>query len=284
MAPKVKIDKASFAFGQKRIWSDLDLEVPAGQALCLLGPNGCGKTTLLNCIHGVYQPTSGAVSVDGVLVHQFKINALARKIGYVFQDHTAPFPYPVIEVVRMGRAPHLGLFRSPSSQDTEKAEAILDSMGILYLRDKRYTEISGGERQLVLIARSLAQEPEVILLDEPTSHLDLKNQALVLKMITRLVQEGLTVIMTSHFPNHALFFPCLVAMMNKGRFVAVGTASDVMTEDNLLKTYGLPVKIYSVFDSITEEQVRFCVPCLDQGQDRRQLQLLSERKHSVPPY
>jgi len=178
----------------------------------------------------------------------------------------------------MGRAAHLGLFQTPSARDTAKAEEILDSMGIMYLRDKRYTEISGGERQLVLIARSLAQEPEVILLDEPTSHLDLKNQALILNMITRLVHKGLTVIMTSHFPNHALFFPCRVAMMNQGGFVDVGQALEVMTEENLYKTYGLRVKVYSVFDPTKGDKVRFCVPCLDEDQSRDQvcLRLISE--------
>lgn len=278
MNPKIRIEKASFSFGPKSIWADLDLDIYPGQAICLLGPNGCGKTTLLNCIHGVFRTLSGNIFLDGTLVHDLKISDLAKKIGYVFQDHSAPFPYPVIEVVRMGRAAHLGLFQSPSSKDTEKAEEILDSMGIIYLRDMRYTEISGGERQLVLIARSLAQEPEVILLDEPTSHLDLKNQAHILNMITRLVNKGLTVVMTSHFPDHALFFPCQVATMNHGGFVDVGQALEIMTEENLYKTYGLRVKIYSVFDPTKGEKVRFCVPCLDEDQSRDQgcLRLISE--------
>ena len=270
MEPKIRIDNASFSFGTKTVWSGLELDIHAGQAVCLLGPNGCGKTTLLNCMHGIYPPDSGAILLEGRPVHRMRPRELARKMGYVFQEHTAPFTYLVLEVIRMGRAPHLGPFESPSSRDTDKAVAIMESIGIAHLKDKRYTEISGGERQLVLIARALAQEPEIILLDEPTSHLDLRNQALILGMINHLVRRGLTVVMTSHFPNHALFLSCRVALMSRGGIKAVGDTREVMTEENLSRIYGLRVSMYAVDDPRRGGRVRFCIPWIEtpRGVDR----------------
>ena len=135
-------------------------------------------------------------------------------------------------------------------------------MGVLALKDKRYTEISGGERQLVLIARTLTQEPEVILLDEPTSFLDFKNQALVLEMISKLTRQGLTIIMTSHFPNHALICADRVALMSSGTMVAIGETQKIMTEVNLEKTYDIGVKILSVNDKKEDQTFKFCMPCV----------------------
>lgn len=204
MTVKISIRSASFSYGQKAIWQDINLDVEKGETLCLLGPNGCGKTTLLNCIHGNLSLRSGSIKIDGRDVKSMTVTEVAKKMGYVFQEHSAPFPYTSLEVVRMGRAPHLGLIQAPSRQDTELARSIMEEMGKSHLASQRYTNISGGERQLVLIARTLCQEPEIILFDEPTSHLDYKNQALVLQTMSRLANKGLTIIMTSHFPNFSL--------------------------------------------------------------------------------
>jgi len=154
------------------------------------------------------------------------------------------------------------MFKSPSDKDRGIALKSLKSMGVLALKDKRYTEISGGERQLVLIARTLTQEPEVILLDEPTSFLDFKNQALVLEMIRKLARKGLTIIMTSHFPNHALICADRVALMSNGTMVAIGETHKIMTEINLEKTYDIGVKILSVNDKENGKTIKFCMPCI----------------------
>ncbi len=201
--------------------------------------------------------------IDGEDIHSLGVTRISRKIGYVFQEHSAPFSYPALEVVRMGRAPHLGLFESPSPRDTEIAEQIMKTLGISHLRDKRYTEISGGERQLVLIARTLCQEPEIILLDEPTSHLDFRNQALVLDRVKQLSQQGMTILMTTHFPNHAWLFSSRVAMMNHGRFVAVGPPDETMSEANLSDTYGIEVRIFTAAGKNGDRQVKVCVPALE---------------------
>lgn len=261
MAVTISIRSASFSYGQKVVWQDINLEVEKGETLCLLGPNGCGKTTLLNCIHGNLPLGSGNIQIDGRDIKAMTVTEVAKKVGYVFQEHNAPFPYNSLEVVRMGRAPHLGLFQTPSRQDTELARSIMAEMGIGHLAAQRYTNISGGERQLVLIARTLCQEPEIILFDEPTSHLDFKNQALVLQTMSKLAGKGLTIIMTSHFPNHAWLLSSRVAMMSNNGFVAIGPAEAVMTEQNLSETYGAKVKVYKGVNG--DSTINFCTPELN---------------------
>lgn len=258
MTSKLSIRSAGFSYGEKEVWHDIDLEVGSGDSICLLGPNGCGKTTLLNCIHGDLKLKSGEIEISGRRIATMSVTEIARSMGYVFQEHSAMFPYNSLEVVKMGRTPHLGLFDAPSQQDTEMAMNVMIEMGIGHLADKRYTNISGGERQLVLIARTLCQDPEIILLDEPTSHLDFKNQGLVLETINRLSKRGLTIIMTSHFPNHAWLTSSRVAMMNYKGFIALGPAAEVMTEENLSQTYGIRVKVYQAMDG--NRAINFCTP------------------------
>ena len=147
----------------------------------------------------------------------------------------------------MGRAPHLGFFGFPGSRDRALADAALERVGMLHLRDRPYTQVSGGERQLILLARILVQEPHVILLDEPTAHLDLRNQVLTLRMVRSLAAEGMTMVMTTHDPNHALWFGGRAALMKDGSFVAVGPVSEVMTEAALTSTYGVEVAVFSPF-------------------------------------
>jgi iron complex transport system ATP-binding protein len=260
MTVKIKLNDASFNYGEMNIFQDLNLEVNQGDILCLLGSNGCGKTTLLRCLRGFLKLKTGRCYLDGADIASLKTATLAQKIGFVFQEHTAPFPYSVIEVVKMGRAPHLKMFASPTKHDGEIAEKALETAGILHLKDRKFTQISGGERQLAVIARTLAQGPDVILMDEPTSALDFKNQTLVLRMINKLARQGITIILSTHFPNHALMYSCKVAMMNGGNFIAFGPAEEVITEDNLKNTYGIDVRIYSADDPASGGQVRFCVP------------------------
>ena len=257
----VSVENATFSYGRKTVWENLNLQVRRGECLSLLGPNGCGKTTLLNCISGSNPLTSGSIKIMGKGVDEYDVGERAKRMGYVFQEHSAPFPYTSIEVVRMGRTPHLGLFGSPKQEDTELAYEIMKQLGIERLAGVSYTQISGGERQLVLIARTLCQQPDIILLDEPTSHLDFKNQALVLRNIKRLSESGMTIIMTSHFPNHVWHVGNRVAMLGYDGIVADGSVEDVMTEENLSKTYGIPVKIYE--GKSQDKTFRFCDPDFD---------------------
>jgi iron complex transport system ATP-binding protein len=256
----ISLKGGKFSYGEKPIFSELNLEVHQDEVLCILGANGCGKTTLLRCLSGSLQLNEGKVHLGDTDIHTMKIDAVAKKIGFVFQEHAAPFPFSVLEVVRMGRAPHMKLFATPSAKDTEIAEEKLNLVGMSHLRDKPYTQISGGERQLVLIARTMAQEPKIILMDEPTSHLDFRNQTIVLQMINRLAENGLAILMTSHLPDHALLFSSKVALMKEGRFVQVGKPSEVMTEDTLREIYGLDIKMVNITDPDSGDKLKIVLP------------------------
>ncbi len=262
MSIKLSVKNACFAYDDgKPVWENINIDVEEGECLCLLGPNGCGKTTLFNCINGSYSLKSGSIYVNGKNIKDYSVTELAQTMGVVFQEHSAPFPYTSLEVVRMGRTPHLGMFDTPSQKDTELAYSIMEELGIAHLAGKSYTHISGGERQLVLIARTLCQQPEIILFDEPTSHLDFKNQAMVLRTIKKLSQKGMTIVMTSHFPNHAWKIGTSVAMLSYQGMVAHGPVEEVMTEENLSKTYGLEVKIYEAKSGT--KRIRFCEPNIE---------------------
>ena len=249
MSKKIEIVDASYTYdGENYIWEHLNAIVENGDHVCILGSNGCGKTTLFNCITGNVSLTSGHIYINGKDVREYSVSELAKIIGIVYQDHSIAFPYTSLEVVSMGRAPYLGLFESPKKEDTELAYHIMEELGIANLAEKRYSKISGGQRQLVLIARTLCQQPEVILFDEPTSHLDFKNQAIVMKTIHHLSKMGITTIMTSHLPTYAYRTSNKVFLMANKSILASGTPCEIMNEHNLQQTYGVRVKINKIKD------------------------------------
>lgn len=225
----------------------ISLRAASGRLTAVLGPNGCGKTTLFKCIAGLWQPSQGDVCFNGASILHTPPAQRAKLLSVVPQEHEPPFPYTVFEAVLMGRAVHVGLFAAPRANDREAAEAALEEVGITWLRDKTYTKISGGERQLVLIARALAQSTPGILFDEPTSHLDFRNQVVVLRTIKELVaRRQVTALMTIHDPNSALLFADAVVLLGKGGVIAQGPAQEVITEENLRAVYGIEVRIGQV--------------------------------------
>lgn len=268
MASRIRLQNATFSYGERLIFCDLDLDLAEGQILSLLGPNGCGKTTLLRCTAGLLPLQSGKVLLNGADLTALDETRRAQVLGFVFQEHNVLFPYQVLELVRMGRAPHLGLFSVPTAHDTEIAQRAIETVGLKNLSHKRYTEISGGERQLALIARALAQEPQVLLLDEPTSHLDFGNQMLVLETVRQLAKEqGLAVLMATHAPDHALFVADRVALMKGGKFLALGSPEEAMTEENLRSLYRIDIKMVDVAGDHGEPLTRAAVAL--PGQARR---------------
>jgi iron complex transport system ATP-binding protein len=255
----VEVKNAAFAYREgKNIFSGINLRALENDILCILGPNGCGKTTLLKCMSGILKLNSGAIFLNGLSLNSLKRRQIASIMGYIPQEHSSGFAYSVLDIVLMGRAPHLSIFSTPSEKDYLIAEEAIEMVGGSHLKDKKYTEISGGERQLILIARTLAQQPKMLLLDEPTSHLDFRNQTLILKLVKKLAKGGLGVIMTSHFPDHALAYSGQIALMYNGNFVAQGNPGEVVNEANLERIYGIGVKIYNILDKETGEEVRFC--------------------------
>jgi len=243
---KLAAQGLGFGYRDRRVGSDVTLELAAGEVLCLLGPNGSGKTTLFKTLLGLLPPQSGAVLIDGRDARTLTRDAIARQISYVPQAHGVFFPYTVRETVLMGRTAHLGLFSAPSASDHAATAAAIERMGITHLADAIYTQISGGERQLALIARALAQEARVVIMDEPTANLDFGNQVRVLERIRALAGEGIGVLLSTHDPDHAFLCADRVAMLHQGRLMACGTVSEVMTAEKLQQIYGVAVSVTAV--------------------------------------
>jgi iron complex transport system ATP-binding protein len=232
--------------GQKEVLAGVSLLAREGEITTVLGPNGCGKTTLFKCIGGIWKPGQGEVRLEGVDILLRSHMERARLLATVPQEHEAPFPYSVFEVVLMGRASRVGALSAPSRQDRHRAEEALEEAGIESLREKACTKLSGGEKQLVLIARAIAQDAPVMLLDEPVSHLDFRHQLLILRKIRRLAREKqLIVLMTLHDPNLAMLFSDRVGLMNGGVVVSEGKPQAVITEDSLKQVYGIDVRVIS---------------------------------------
>lgn len=226
------------------ILKGIDFSVLAGRMNTILGPNGSGKTTLFRCITGLWKLQRGEIVFEDRDLSGISHAERAKIFAVVPQEHEPPFPYSVLDVVLMGRVSHVGLFASPTPNDYEIAEKAIQTVGISHLSDRAYTKISGGERQLVLIARALSQEAPILLLDEPTSHLDFRNQVVVLKKVREITREqGLTVLMTLHDPNLAMLFSDNVVVLNSGSITCTGSPQAVITEDILQQVYRIDVSL-----------------------------------------
>lgn len=258
---KLEINHAKCGYGSRTVINDISFDVETGDILCLLGPNGVGKTTLFKSILGFLKLQGGKILLNGENIQEWPKNRLAKAIGYVPQAHTPPFPFSVLDVVVMGRVAHLGIFSSPTQKDIKIAEEALETLNISFLKNRIYTEISGGERQMVLIARALTQNPLILVMDEPTSNLDFGNQMRVLEQINHLSKKGLTVIMTSHFPNHAFICSTKVVILKKDGVYLKGSAAEVMTEENLKAAYGIEMKITGI-ENNKGERINTCVPLI----------------------
>jgi iron complex transport system ATP-binding protein len=227
-----------------QILKGVSFRVESGHMTTLLGPNGSGKTTLFKCIAGLWRQLSGSIVCNGKDIGSLSPERRARILAVVPQDHEPPFPYSVFDAALMGRASHVSLLSSPSKEDRRKTKEAMDIVGISHLADRAYTRISGGERQLVLLARALAQEAPLLLLDEPTTHLDFRNQNLMLQKIRDIVkQQELTVLMTLHDPNHASLFSDRIVMLNGGKVIAEGAPHDIISQESLKALYGIDVDI-----------------------------------------
>jgi iron complex transport system ATP-binding protein len=235
---QIDINNLNFSYGTSRVLHNLTLTVPEGSFTGLIGPNGSGKTTLLRVLSRAAKPDDGSVRLGGRDLAGFAQKELARRLAVVSQDGDAGYLFTVEEVVTMGRAPYLGRFQSESARDLEIVRSALEMTGCLHLRHRVITELSGGERQRVMIARALAQQPVVLLLDEPTSHLDIGYQQEILDLVKRLnTSEGMTVVAVLHDLNLAAYYCNTLFLLDEGSVFASGKPSDVLTASNIARVY-----------------------------------------------
>ena len=210
-----------------------------GELLSVLGPNGAGKSTLFRCILGGLPDYGGAILLDGRDARTLDQRTLAAHIAYIPQIHRPTFGYSVLDTVLMGLTRQLSPFRSPSAQQEQQALATLEQLGVVHLTYRNFAELSGGEQQLVLIARALAQKAEVLMMDEPTSALDYGNQLRILQMVRRLAAQGYTVILSTHNPQHALTFATTLLALHGGTAAAWGRPAQVLTPELMETLYGV---------------------------------------------
>lgn len=251
----IEVRDLSFAYGRRPVLQNIEFSVPRGEVLALLGPNGSGKTTLLKLLLGFLPARSGVVLFEGRPVRTLDRRRLARRLAYVPQVHRAAFAYLVLDVVLMGRTPHQGFFSPFSRTDRVLAEQALDKLGVWHLRHRPYTEISGGERQLALIARALCQGAQTFILDEPANGLDYGNQIRLLEQLAELAGDGYTFVMSTHFPDHVLWVASQVVMLHGGMVMAQGGPDQVLTGANLGRLYHADIEVWQLWKNF-----RVCVP------------------------
>lgn len=239
----IAVNQVSFAYNGTKVLDQVSATMKQGEILSVLGPNGSGKTTLLKLILGFYPPHRGEVILDGQPVKSMTSRTLARSIAYVPQVHRMAFSFRMLDVVMMGRIPHKPFFFKYSKEDEALAESAMARLGIAHLKERPYTDVSGGERQLCLIARALTQGAHTFVMDEPVSGLDYGNQVRLLTIIRSLAEEGYTFIQTTHFPDHALWVSGRVLMLKKGVVVAEGPAEQVLDSSALSALYHLDMHV-----------------------------------------
>lgn len=236
--PALHVQQVRYAYGARAVLDGVTLDVDAGTVCGLLGPNGSGKTTLFKCCMNILTPQSGHITLWGQSLTGLRPAALARLVAYVPQEHRQAFPFRVRDMVLMGRSPHMrGLFRL-ADEDQRQVDAALERVGLADLADVPCNQLSGGQRQLVLLARALAQQTPLLLLDEPTSALDFSNQMAVWSMIRAIAGDGKTVLVCCHDPNHILWFCDQAVMLHEGRVLADGPPQSVITTPLLHAIYG----------------------------------------------
>ncbi|WP_305297180.1 ABC transporter ATP-binding protein [Parvibacter caecicola] len=252
----IEVTNLSFAYGNREVLRDLNFSIPDGCLVNVLGPNGVGKSTLFRCILGLNPHYSGSILVNGKDLRALSVRQRAREISYIPQSHASVYDYEVIDVVLMATGSELKLLGTPGPEQLQRAHAALERIGIGHLAHRTYTQISGGEQQLVLIARALAQNARTIIMDEPTSALDYGNTVRVLSCVRQLAREGLSIVQSTHNPDHAFLYSDQTMVLSEGRLRAFGDPKDVITSELISELYHVEVEVNSLYG----DQVRVCVP------------------------
>ena len=246
----------SFSYGSHRILENVNAAIPDGTLVNVLGPNGVGKSTLFRCILGLNDGYEGTILVNGHDLRKLSIPDRAREISYIPQSHSPVYDYEVLDVVLMSAGTDLGMLRTPGPRHMKRAWEALDRIGIAHLAHRTYTQISGGEQQLVLVARALAQNAKTIIMDEPTSALDYGNTVRVLSCVRQLAREGLSIVQSTHQPDQAFLYADQTLVINAGTVRAFGPPKEVITSELVSELYGIDVEVNSLYG----DKVRVCVP------------------------
>jgi iron complex transport system ATP-binding protein len=244
-AEMLAFERVSYGYPNREqpVFSDFSLGIPPGGVTAILGPNGVGKTTLLGLTLGWLKPRQGSIRLNGNPLEDYSRRELGQWIGIVPQSEHIPFEFSLLEYVLLGRAPHLKPLGMPGEADTRLALEVLDQVGLGVMAAGSVQNLSGGEKQLAPIARALAQQPRLLLLDEPTSHLDIHNKARLRDLLRRLHAQGMTILFTTHEPDFAAALATHLVLMQKGRILGAGAASAVLTTANLSCLYGTAVDV-----------------------------------------
>lgn len=261
---KIEVREGNFCYAKKKevkpfiYESNISFTLEPGQIMAILGPNGAGKTTLLKCITGLQDWRVGETLIDDVPLAKVSQKELWKKIGYVPQAHKMVFGFSIEDLVVMGRAPYIGSLSKPRKEDYEKAHEALNEVGIVHLAKKSCNEVSGGELQLALIARTLVSNPEILILDEPESHLDVQKQVVILETLKRLAKEHrISCIINTHYPNHAFYLADQVLMIAKEKKAVIGAVHEVMTESRMKEYFNIDLRklIFEEEDLLFETMV-----------------------------
>ena len=273
---QIKIDDIEFSYSSVPVLNDITLDIDGPGFVSILGPNGVGKSTLIHCINKILEPTSGSVMIDGKDVKEISIKELAKEIGYVPYSANDSFPLTVVDTVMMGRHPHAKW--NTLDHDLDIVYDTLRMLGISHLAMRQFNELSAGQHQKVMLARGLVQEPKILLLDEPTSNLDIRHQLDVTKMLKRLsVEKGILIIMISHDINIAAKYADQVILMFQGKVYDVGAPTDVITESNLKTVYGVESKIV-MDDDRPHVILKDALPMTDSDNPSAAMAIIRERR------
>lgn len=252
----ITVENLSFSYGENQVLKNVSFSAKDGELLAVLGPNGVGKSTLFKCILGLLSGYTGKAYVNGQDCAKLSSRQLSQLIAYIPQSHYPSFNYSMLDMVLMGATAQLGAFSSPKKEHIAQAEAAMDKLGILHLKSRGYTQVSGGERQLALIARAIIQKARVLIMDEPASNLDYGNQMRVISEVKQLTAEGYTIIESTHNPDQAFMSADRILAIQGGTVIADGTPKDVINSQLIKTLYGVDVDILSA----AEDKIRFCVP------------------------
>lgn len=252
----IEVKNLSFSYGDRQVLKDISFKVNPSEFVSILGPNGVGKSTLFRCMLGLLSGYSGQVCIDGVDIRKMSISECARHVAYIPQSCGAAFNYSVFDIVLMGSTPSLAGFRNPGKKAMERCEWALDKIGISELSDRCFHRLSGGEKQLVMIARAITQDAPMLMLDEPTASLDFGNQLRVLQQLKTLSAEGYTIIQTTHHPEQSYMFSDRILAVQNGQLLMDGKPSEILTKDTMKVLYGVDVEVLSMY----EDKLRVCLP------------------------